>query len=105
MYPPTVSQIDLLKSTALPLMKRFGIDGEGFDLKVRMPALPVDQHSVKRSFAEGYIYRQGRHMNTPSQSLLAAFTSGGEERDGTWWGRRSGLHMPCPQDHQGSPAD
>lgn len=29
-------QVDLLKSTSLPLMKRFGIDGEAFSLKVRM---------------------------------------------------------------------
>lgn len=28
-------QVDLLKSTALPLMKKFGIEGEGFELKVR----------------------------------------------------------------------
>lgn len=28
-------QVDLLKSTALPVMKKFGIDGEGFDIKVR----------------------------------------------------------------------
>uniref|UniRef100_A0A665X1C6 RNA 3'-terminal phosphate cyclase-like protein n=2 Tax=Echeneis naucrates TaxID=173247 RepID=A0A665X1C6_ECHNA len=34
--------VDLLKSTALPLMKKFGIDGEGFDLKV-----------VKRGMAPG----------------------------------------------------
>ena len=30
-----VLQVDLLKSTALPLMKKFGIDGESFELKVR----------------------------------------------------------------------
>ncbi len=29
-----ILQVDLLKSTALPLMKKFGIDGEGFELKV-----------------------------------------------------------------------
>ncbi|KAF3848933.1 hypothetical protein F7725_015430 [Dissostichus mawsoni] len=34
--------VDVLKSTALPLMKQFGIDGEGFDLKV-----------VKRGMAPG----------------------------------------------------
>uniref|UniRef100_A0A8C5H1T2 RNA 3'-terminal phosphate cyclase-like protein n=2 Tax=Gouania willdenowi TaxID=441366 RepID=A0A8C5H1T2_GOUWI len=34
--------VDLLKSTALPLMKKFGIDGEGFELKV-----------VKRGMAPG----------------------------------------------------
>ncbi|KAG7223891.1 hypothetical protein INR49_015147 [Caranx melampygus] len=34
--------VDLLKATALPLMKKFGIDGEGFDLKV-----------VKRGMAPG----------------------------------------------------
>lgn len=28
-------QVDVLKSTAVPLMKKFGIDGEGFDLKAR----------------------------------------------------------------------
>lgn len=33
--PVCLLQVDLLKSTALPLMKKFGIDGEGFDLKVR----------------------------------------------------------------------
>ena len=32
----------MLKSTALPLMKKFGIDGESFDLKVRR--WPVDEH-------------------------------------------------------------
>ncbi|XP_061555504.1 RNA 3'-terminal phosphate cyclase-like protein [Phycodurus eques] len=31
---PTDPTVDLLKSTALPLMKKFGIEGEGFDLKV-----------------------------------------------------------------------
>ncbi|XP_047425944.1 RNA 3'-terminal phosphate cyclase-like protein isoform X2 [Mugil cephalus] len=39
---PTDPTIDLLKSTALPLMKKFGIDGEGFELKV-----------VKRGMAPG----------------------------------------------------
>ncbi|XP_068190758.1 RNA 3'-terminal phosphate cyclase-like protein isoform X1 [Antennarius striatus] len=39
---PTDPTVDLLKSTALPLMKKFGIDGEGFDLKV-----------VKRGMAPG----------------------------------------------------
>ncbi|XP_061590290.1 RNA 3'-terminal phosphate cyclase-like protein [Cololabis saira] len=39
---PTDPTVDLLKSTALPLMKRFGIDGEGFELKV-----------VKRGMAPG----------------------------------------------------
>ncbi|XP_005938873.1 RNA 3'-terminal phosphate cyclase-like protein isoform X1 [Haplochromis burtoni] len=34
--------VDLLKSTALPVMKKFGIDGEGFDIKV-----------VKRGMAPG----------------------------------------------------
>lgn len=29
-----VLQVDLLKSTSLPLMKRFGVDGEAFVLKV-----------------------------------------------------------------------
>lgn len=33
--PVCLLQVDVLKSTALPLMKKFGIDGEGFDLKVR----------------------------------------------------------------------
>lgn len=32
-------QVDLLKTTALPLMKKFGVDGEKFDLKVRMRLL------------------------------------------------------------------
>ncbi|XP_068608661.1 RNA 3'-terminal phosphate cyclase-like protein isoform X2 [Brachionichthys hirsutus] len=39
---PTDPTVDLLKSTALPVMKKFGIDGEGFDLKV-----------VKRGMAPG----------------------------------------------------
>uniref|UniRef100_A0A8D3DPE6 RNA terminal phosphate cyclase like 1 n=1 Tax=Scophthalmus maximus TaxID=52904 RepID=A0A8D3DPE6_SCOMX len=39
---PVDPTVDLLKSTALPLMKKFGIDGEGFDLKV-----------VKRGMAPG----------------------------------------------------
>ncbi|XP_032394935.1 RNA 3'-terminal phosphate cyclase-like protein [Etheostoma spectabile] len=39
---PTDPTVDMLKSTALPLMKKFGIDGEGFDLKV-----------VKRGMAPG----------------------------------------------------
>ncbi|XP_017266171.1 RNA 3'-terminal phosphate cyclase-like protein [Kryptolebias marmoratus] len=39
---PSDPTVDLLKSTALPLMKKFGIDGEGFDLKV-----------VKRGMAPG----------------------------------------------------
>uniref|UniRef100_A0A1A7YFG5 RNA terminal phosphate cyclase-like 1 n=1 Tax=Iconisemion striatum TaxID=60296 RepID=A0A1A7YFG5_9TELE len=39
---PTDPTVDLLKSTALPMMKKFGIDGEGFDLKV-----------VKRGMAPG----------------------------------------------------
>lgn len=29
-----VLQVDVLKSTAVPLMKKFGIDGEGLELKV-----------------------------------------------------------------------
>uniref|UniRef100_A0A8C7WYI1 RNA 3'-terminal phosphate cyclase-like protein n=1 Tax=Oryzias sinensis TaxID=183150 RepID=A0A8C7WYI1_9TELE len=39
---PNDPTIDLLKTTAVPLMKRFGIDGEGFDLRV-----------VKRGMAPG----------------------------------------------------
>uniref|UniRef100_A0A672IWN7 RNA 3'-terminal phosphate cyclase-like protein n=3 Tax=Salarias fasciatus TaxID=181472 RepID=A0A672IWN7_SALFA len=39
---PTDPTVDLLKSTALPLLKKFGIDGEGLDLKV-----------VKRGMAPG----------------------------------------------------
>ncbi|XP_029024852.3 RNA 3'-terminal phosphate cyclase-like protein [Betta splendens] len=39
---PTDPTVDLLKSTALQLMKKFGIEGEGFDLKV-----------VKRGMAPG----------------------------------------------------
>ncbi|KAK5620593.1 rRNA-processing endoribonuclease [Crenichthys baileyi] len=39
---PTDPTVDLLKSTAVPLMKKFGIDGEAFDLKV-----------VKRGVAPG----------------------------------------------------
>uniref|UniRef100_A0A3B3CU08 RNA terminal phosphate cyclase-like 1 n=1 Tax=Oryzias melastigma TaxID=30732 RepID=A0A3B3CU08_ORYME len=39
---PNDPTIDLLKTTAVPLMKKFGIDGEGFDLKV-----------VKRGMAPG----------------------------------------------------
>uniref|UniRef100_A0A7N8XG75 RNA 3'-terminal phosphate cyclase-like protein n=1 Tax=Mastacembelus armatus TaxID=205130 RepID=A0A7N8XG75_9TELE len=39
---PTDPTVDLLKSTALPLMKKFGIDGDGFELKV-----------VKRGMAPG----------------------------------------------------
>lgn len=39
-------QIDMLKATALPLMKKFGIDGEGFDLKVRTHWWSVDEHGV-----------------------------------------------------------
>lgn len=29
-----VSQVDLLKATAVPLMKKFGVDGEGLEIKV-----------------------------------------------------------------------
>ncbi|XP_057674196.1 RNA 3'-terminal phosphate cyclase-like protein isoform X6 [Corythoichthys intestinalis] len=39
---PVDPTVDRLKSTALPLMKKFGIDGEGFDLKV-----------IKRGMAPG----------------------------------------------------
>uniref|UniRef100_A0A3P8UK53 RNA 3'-terminal phosphate cyclase-like protein n=1 Tax=Cynoglossus semilaevis TaxID=244447 RepID=A0A3P8UK53_CYNSE len=39
---PTDPTVDLLKLTALPLMKKFGIDGEGFEIKV-----------VKRGMAPG----------------------------------------------------
>ncbi|XP_054613818.1 RNA 3'-terminal phosphate cyclase-like protein isoform X2 [Dunckerocampus dactyliophorus] len=39
---PTDPTVDLLKCTALPVMKKFGIDGEGLDLKV-----------VKRGMAPG----------------------------------------------------
>ncbi|XP_034047774.1 RNA 3'-terminal phosphate cyclase-like protein [Thalassophryne amazonica] len=39
---PTDPTVDLLKATAIPLMKKFGIEGDGFDLKV-----------VKRGMAPG----------------------------------------------------
>ncbi|XP_066516378.1 RNA 3'-terminal phosphate cyclase-like protein [Hoplias malabaricus] len=39
---PTDPSVDLLKATAIPLMKKFGIDGEGLDIKV-----------VKRGIAPG----------------------------------------------------
>ncbi|KAM8872034.1 RNA 3'-terminal phosphate cyclase-like protein [Synchiropus picturatus] len=39
---PTDPTVDLLKATALPLMKKFGVDGEGLELKV-----------VKRGMAPG----------------------------------------------------
>lgn len=31
-----ILQVDVLRATALPLLKQFGIDGESFELKVRM---------------------------------------------------------------------
>ncbi|XP_072904437.1 RNA 3'-terminal phosphate cyclase-like protein isoform X2 [Hemitrygon akajei] len=36
----TDPSVDTLKATALPLMKRFGIDGEGFELKVVRRGMP-----------------------------------------------------------------
>lgn len=36
-----ILQVDVLKATALPLLKQFGIDGESFELKVRMCTLWV----------------------------------------------------------------
>ncbi|XP_029920784.1 RNA 3'-terminal phosphate cyclase-like protein isoform X1 [Myripristis murdjan] len=39
---PTDPSVDLLKSTAIPLMKKFGLEGEGLDIKV-----------VKRGMAPG----------------------------------------------------
>lgn len=36
LFVMSLLQVDLLKSTSLPLMKKFGIDGEGFELKVKL---------------------------------------------------------------------
>lgn len=37
-----ILQVDVLRTTALPLLKQFGIDGESLELKVRMcELLPV----------------------------------------------------------------
>ena len=46
-FPEIILQVDVLKATALPLLKQFGIDGESFELKVRMSRLLVAQISVK----------------------------------------------------------
>lgn len=35
-FPEIILQVDVLRATALPLLKQFGIDGESFELKVRM---------------------------------------------------------------------
>ena len=45
-FNPRLLQVDLLKSTALPLMKKFGIDGEGFDLKVRKQWWHIDKNGM-----------------------------------------------------------
>lgn len=34
-----VLQVDLLKATAVPLMKTFGIDGEGLEIKVLLESI------------------------------------------------------------------
>lgn len=34
-FSEIILQVDVLKVTALPLLKQFGIDGESFELKVR----------------------------------------------------------------------
>lgn len=39
-------QVDLLKLTALPLMKKFGIDGEGFEIKVRTTSSPIQYEFI-----------------------------------------------------------
>lgn len=36
-----VLQVDLLKATAVPLMKTFGIDGEGLEIKVLLEFISV----------------------------------------------------------------
>lgn len=33
-FSEIILQVDVLKATALPLLKQFGIDGESFELKV-----------------------------------------------------------------------
>lgn len=40
-FSEIILQVDVLKATALPLLKQFGIDGESFELKVRMSRLLV----------------------------------------------------------------
>lgn len=34
-----VLQVDLLKATAVPLMKKFGIDSEGLEIKVQLESI------------------------------------------------------------------
>lgn len=50
-----VLQVDLLKSTSLPLMKRFGLDGEAFNLKVEC-VLGLSSTSKSKIFWLIYIW-------------------------------------------------
>lgn len=89
----------MLKSTALPLMKKFGIDGEGFDLKVRTQRRPVHEHGEK-------LQMQCCNVTVaPSRVSSVAAPSGGEEGHGARRGRRSVFLLSGPQDHQACAAD
>ena len=56
----SILQVDVLRATALPLLKQFGIDGESLELKVRMyELLPVCtyvcvNHFLTKSLEELY---------------------------------------------------
>lgn len=89
----------MLKSTALPLMKKFGIDGEGFDLKVRTQRRPVHEHGET-------LQMQCCNVTVaPSRVSSVAAPSGGEEGHGARRGRRSVFLLSGPQDHQACAAD
>lgn len=82
----------MLKSTAVPLMKKFGIDGDGLELKVMRSEGEVAETPMLL-------------VNNCCLPAGSAFPTGGKKGHGAWWRWRGGLHMSSPPDHQASTAD
>ena len=62
-------QVDTLKSTALPLMKKFGIDGEGFDLKVKTSCCIFKKHDILFYYFLFDVYSKCKYIVFPATSL------------------------------------
>lgn len=96
----SVLQVDLLKSTSLPLMKRFGVDGDAFVVKVRVCG-------VTPGSCHFHIFFEEKTLLVHYFWVVTSFavSSGVEEGYGTWGRRRGLLFMSCLQVPQTSPAD
>ncbi|TKS84622.1 RNA 3'-terminal phosphate cyclase-like protein [Collichthys lucidus] len=68
---PSDPTVDMLKSTALPVMKQFGIDGEGFELKMANRIVEAARGVLNQFIPDIYIHTD--HMKGPNSGKSPGF--------------------------------